>query len=248
MFEFKTVLLTTEVKITCRNRGFRGFLFWRWYFLHIPDGFLDAKTILGTYALSAGALGYSIKKTKEELNDRQIPTMGVLAAFIFAAQMVNFPIAGGTSGHLLGAALATILLGPWCSSIIISTVLIIQCLFFQDGGLTALGGNILNMAVAGTLVALAVYRLVTKLAPGKKGEMVGTFMASWASVVAAAFTTTVELAVSGTVPFNIALAAMLGWHVIIGIGEGLITAVAVSFVRGLGFNTISKQGKVEDDV
>jgi len=154
----------------------------------------------------------------------------------------------GRIRHLLGAALATILLGPWCSSIIISTVLIIQCLFFQDGGLTALGGNILNMAVAGTLVALGVYRLVTKLVPGKKGEMVGTFMASWASVVAAAFTATVELAVSGTVPFNFALAAMLGWHVIIGIGEGLITAVAVSFVRGLGFSTISKQGKVEDDV
>lgn len=216
--------------------------------MHIPDGFLDAKTMIGTYALSAGALGYSIKKTKDELNDRQIPTMGVLAAFIFAAQMVNFPIAGGTSGHLLGAALATILLGPWCSAIIISTVLIIQCLFFQDGGLTALGGNILNMAVIGTLVALGVYQLVTKLIPGNKGEMIGTFIASWASVVAASFAATVELAVSGTVPFNIAFLAMMGWHVIIGIGEGLITAVAVSFVRGLGFSTIRQPEKVGSEV
>lgn len=216
--------------------------------MHIPDGFLDAKTMIGTYALSAGALGYSIKKTKEQLSDRQVPTMGVLAAFIFAAQMVNFPIVGGTSGHLLGAALATILLGPWCSAIIISTVLIIQCLFFQDGGLTALGGNIFNMAVVGTLVALGIYRLVTGLAQGKKGEMVGIFIASWASVVAAAFFATVELAVSGTVPFKVAFAAMMGWHVIIGIGEGLITAVAVSFVRGLGFGDINQQGKVGSGV
>ncbi|MCL6634361.1 MAG: energy-coupling factor ABC transporter permease [Peptococcaceae bacterium] len=216
--------------------------------MHIPDGFLDAKTIIGTYALSAGALGYSIKKTKEEMSDRQVPTMGVLAAFIFAAQMVNFPIVGGTSGHLLGAALTTILLGPWCSAIIISTVLIIQCLFFQDGGLTALGGNIFNMAVVGTLVALALYRLVSRLAPGKKGEMAGIFIASWASVVAAAFFATVELALSGTFPFKVALGAMMGWHVIIGLGEGLITLVAVSFVRGMGLQAIAQQGKTGKEV
>jgi len=216
--------------------------------LHIPDGFLDAKTAIATYALSAGALGYSIKKTKGELNDRQIPTMGVLAAFIFAAQMVNFPIFGGTSGHLLGAALATILLGPWCSALIISTVLIIQCLFFQDGGLTALGGNIFNMAVVGTLVALGIYQLIIRLAPGGKGEMIGIFTAAWASVVAAAFFATVELALSGTFPFKIALGAMLGWHVVIGIGEGLITAATVSFVRKMGFGGVQQQGQAEKEV
>lgn len=216
--------------------------------MHIPDGFLDARTAIATYALSAGALGYSIKKTKGELSDRQIPTMGVLAAFIFAAQMVNFPIFGGTSGHLLGAALATILLGPWCSALIISTVLIIQCLFFQDGGLTALGGNIFNMAIVGTLVALGIYQLITRLAPGGKGEVIGVFTAAWASVVASAFFATMELALSGTFPFKIALGAMLVWHVLIGIGEGLITSVAVSFVRKMGFGGVHQQGKAGSEV
>lgn len=204
--------------------------------MHIPDGFLDAKTWVSATVVSAGTLGYSIKKAREALNDRLVPVMGVLAAFIFAAQMINFPIAGGTSGHLLGAALATVLLGPWSSALIISTVLIIQCLFFNDGGLTALGGNILNMAIIGSFVALFVYKTGTGIARGKTGEKVAIFLASWTSVVCAAFAATVEIAVSGNLPvsFAAALAAMLGWHVLIGIGEGLITLVVVSFVRSVG--------------
>ncbi|MHB1043618.1 MAG: energy-coupling factor ABC transporter permease [Eubacteriales bacterium] len=204
--------------------------------MHIPDGFLDAKTWIGTAAVSAGAISYSVKKTREAMSERMVPVMGVLAAFIFAAQMVNFPIAGGTSGHLLGAALASILLGPWCSALIISTVLIIQCLFFNDGGLTALGGNILNMAFIGSLSAYAVYRLVSLAARGKKGEQAAAFLASWTSVVAAAVAATLELAFSGTIPFGVALKAMLGWHVLIGVGEGIITVVVVSFVRRVGLS------------
>lgn len=211
--------------------------------MHIPDGFLDAKTWVSTAAISAGALGYSIKKTREAFSERTVPVMGVLAAFIFAAQMVNFPIAGGTSGHLLGAALATVLLGPWSSGLILSTVLIIQCLFFNDGGLTALGGNILNMAFVGSLLAYAVHRLVSGIARGKRGEQVAIFLASWVSVVGAAFAATVELAFSGTVPFSVAFAAMMGWHALIGLGEGLITVTVVSYVHSVGLLPAWQQEK-----
>ncbi|TEB07583.1 Fused nickel transport protein NikMN [Pelotomaculum schinkii] len=208
--------------------------------MHIPDGFLDAKTWVATTVVGAGALSYSLKKVREEFNERLIPVMGVLAAFIFAAQMINFPIAGGTSGHLLGATLATVLLGPWCSGLIISTVLIIQCLFFNDGGLTALGANILNMAFIGSLVAYGVYKLVS----GKsRFEQAAIFLAAWSSVIAAALVATVELALSGTVPFHVALAAMLSWHFLIGIGEGLITVVVVSYVRGVGLKPTWQQKK-----
>ncbi len=208
--------------------------------MHIPDGFLDAKTWVATTVVGAGALSYSLKKVREKFNERLIPVMGVLAAFIFAAQMINFPIAGGTSGHLLGATLATVLLGPWCSGLIISTVLIIQCLFFNDGGLTALGANILNMAFIGSLVAYGVYKLVS----GKsRFEQAAIFLAAWSSVIAAALVATVELALSGTVPFHVALAAMLSWHFLIGIGEGLITVVVVSYVRGVGLKPTWQQKK-----
>jgi cobalt/nickel transport system permease protein len=211
--------------------------------LHIPDGFLDAKTWIATAVVGAGALSFSLKKVREDFNDRMIPVMGVLAAFIFAAQMVNFPIAGGTSGHLLGATLATVLLGPWCSGLIISTVLIIQCLFFNDGGLTVLGANILNMAFIGSLTAFGIHKLGSSLGQSKNFEKATIFLAAWASVVIAALAATVELAISGTVPFNIALAAMLSWHVLIGIGEGLITVAVVAYVRGVGFSQSWQQKK-----
>jgi cobalt/nickel transport system permease protein len=218
--------------------------------LHIPDGFLDAKTWVSTAVISAGAISYSVKKTREALSERMVPVMGVLAAFIFAAQMINFPIAGGTSGHLLGAALATVLLGPWASGLIISTVLIIQCLFFNDGGITALGGNILNMAFIGSLVAYAVYRLITGIGGGKRFEQAAVFLAAWVSVLAAAFAATVEVAVSGNLPvsFGVALTAMMGWHVLIGIGEGLITVAVVSFVRGVGLSPAWQQERSQSEV
>ena len=204
--------------------------------MHIPDGFLDVKTWVSTGVVSAGFIGYSIKKSKDTLNDRQVPLLGVMAAFIFAAQMINFPVAGGTSGHLLGAALATILLGPWNASIILSAVLIIQCLFFQDGGLTALGGNVFNMAVVGVLTSYLVYRVITAVNSSKTVKLIAAFVASWISVLAASVAASVELAVSGTAPLNIVLPAMLTWHVFIGIGEGMITAVVVSVVSAYGFN------------
>jgi len=197
--------------------------------MHIPDGFLDLKTIVATGVVSAGALSYSIKKSKEELNERQLPALGIMAAFIFAGQMINFPVAGGTSGHLLGAALATVLLGPWSASLVLATVLIVQALFFQDGGITALGAGILNMATIAVFIAHVAYTLAGKL---RVNEYVASFVAAWLSVMAASTATALELAISGTVSLAVALPAMTSVHALIGIGEGIITAVAVMFVRG----------------
>ncbi len=217
-----------------------AFLFLGGVFMHIPDGFLEAKTWLTTAAVSTGILGYSVMKTKQELNDRQIPKLGVMAAFIFAAQMINFPVVGGTSGHLLGAALATILLGPWSASLVLATVLIIQCLVFQDGGLTALGANILNMAIIGTFVAQVVYRplskLLSKLTSRKWPVALASFIASWLSVVVASGAAAVELALSNRIPLEVGLPAMLGVHALIGIGEGVITAAVVLAVWQVGFS------------
>ncbi|MCG0277493.1 MAG: energy-coupling factor ABC transporter permease [Thermanaeromonas sp.] len=204
--------------------------------MHIPDGFLDAKTWLGATALSGAALYYALKKTQERWEDRQLPALGTMAAFIFAAQMVNFPVGGGTSGHLLGAALATFFLGPWGANVVLTTVLIIQALLFADGGITALGANVLNMAVIGPWVAQGVYSLVGYRNLG------GTFLAAWLSIVAAALACSLELAFSGIVPLRLVVPAMLGWHSLIGIGEGLITCGVVIFLKRIGmvpFETLS---------
>ncbi|MEW6276024.1 MAG: energy-coupling factor ABC transporter permease [Bacillota bacterium] len=199
--------------------------------MHIPDGFLTPGVWAGASVLSAGALAGAVAKTRETLQDRQVPTLGVAAAFIFAAQMINFPVAGGTSGHLLGGALAAILLGPWNAFLVMTTVLTIQCLFFSDGGLTALGANVLNMAVIAPWVAYVMARLFKGTEGNKAIRSAAIFFASWSSVMAAALACTVEIALSGSVPWQVALPAMAGWHALIGIGEGLITTVVVAFVR-----------------
>jgi len=199
--------------------------------MHIPDGFLAPGVWAGASVLSAGALAGAVAKTKETLQDRQVPALGVAAAFIFAAQMVNFPVAGGTSGHLLGGPLAAILLGPWNAFLVMAAVLVIQCLFFYDGGLTALGANVLNMAVIAPWVAYGAYKLFAGAGKNKSIRTAAVFAAAWLSVMAAALACTAEIVLSGSVPWSVALPAMAGWHALIGIGEGLITAVVVAFVR-----------------
>ncbi|MGB9804598.1 energy-coupling factor ABC transporter permease [Desulfofundulus sp.] len=198
--------------------------------MHIPDGFLAPQVWLSTSAVSAGALAGALAQTRKTLEERQVPLLGVMGAFIFAAQMVNFPVAGGTSGHLLGAALAAVLLGPWNAMLIMTAVLVIQMLFFYDGGLTALGANVLNMAVIAPWVAYGTYRLVAGLLRGNASRAVAVSLASWVSVMAAALACSLELALSGTVPLRIVLPVMMGWHALIGIGEALITTAAVAFV------------------
>jgi len=199
--------------------------------VHIPDGFLNIATIGATYAASAGGVGYAVRQANRKLGEKHIPLMGVMAAFIFAAQMLNFPIVGGTSGHLVGAALASILLGPWASVLVMTSVLLAQSLIFQDGGLLALGANVLNMAVIGSFGGYSFYRLgVAIFGDNRRGMAIGCFVGGWGSVVLAAIATALELAISGVSPLRFVLPAMAGVYALIGVGEGLITAAAVSLV------------------
>jgi len=199
--------------------------------VHIPDGFLNIATVATTYAVSAGGVGNAVRIANKKLGEKQVPLMGVLAAFIFAAQMLNFPIAGGTSGHLIGAALAAILLGPWASVLIMSCVLIAQCLIFQDGGLLALGANIFNMGIIASFSGYYLYRLaISLLGNSRKGKLIGGFIGAWGSVFLASIVCAIELAVSGASPIGVVLPAMAGLHALIGIGEGLITVAVLSLV------------------
>jgi len=204
--------------------------------MHIPDGFFDFRTMAATGALSGVSLAYAVRRTKTALKDRQVPLMGVMAAFIFAAQMFNIPVIGGTSGHLLGGVLAAIVLGPWSASIIMTTVLFIQWLLFQDGGLTALGGNILNMAVLAPVAGYYVYRFILGISGGATGRRIATFVAAWFSVVAAAAAAAVELAFSGNIGIDLKtlLIALLFYHVVIGLIEGVITTSVVAYLERTG--------------
>ncbi len=198
--------------------------------MHIPDGFISIGTAVATYAGSAGALAYSVRRTNRELRERQVPLMGVMAAFVFAAQMMNFKVVGGTSGHLLGGALVAILLGPWAGTLVITAVLVVQALIFQDGGLIALGANIFNMAVVGVWSGYGIYALLRRAIPGQRGVLIGGFISAWASVVIASVVASIELAVSGTSPLQVVLPAMGLVHLLIGIGEGLITTGVLTFL------------------
>ena len=202
--------------------------------MHIPDGFLSTTTSVVTWAASAGGIGYAARRVNKELEDRQVPLIGVTAAFIFAAQMLNFTVAGGTSGHLLGGALAAILVGPWAGVLVLTSVLSLQALLFQDGGLLALGANVFNMAIVGVLLGWAVYAGLRRLLGQKPwGMAVSGFAAAWVSVFVASLAASIELAVSGTSPLGVVLPAMGTVHALIGIGEGLITVAVLAFVRAV---------------
>jgi cobalt/nickel transport system permease protein len=200
--------------------------------MHIPDGFVNTGTSVAAWVVSAGGVGYAVRRVNQELDERQIPLMGVTAAFIFAAQMMNFTVAGGTSGHLLGGALAAILLGPWAGTLVLTTVLAVQALLFQDGGLLALGLNVLNMAIIGVLVGWLVYAGLRRLLGQRTwATMVSGFAAAWLSVVIASLAASAELAISGTSPWAVVLPAMGLVHMLIGVGEGLITVGVLAFLR-----------------
>jgi cobalt/nickel transport system permease protein len=199
--------------------------------MHIPDGFVNIPVAAVTYAASGGSLAYAVRRTNEELGEKQVPLMGVMGAFIFAAQMLNFPVAGGTSGHLIGGALAAILLGPWAGMLIMASVLIVQALIFQDGGLVALGANVFNMGVVACLVGHYVFTWLKRLlGEGTQGAVISGFAAAWTSVVTAAIVCALELAISGTSALAVVLPAMTLVHVLIGVGEGLITVAVLAFL------------------
>ena len=199
--------------------------------MHIPDGFLDTKTWITLSAVSGTAIAFSLKKTEQSLGEKQIPVMGITAAFIFAAQMINFPVAGGTSGHFMGGVLAAILLGPFTALLVMATVLIIQCLIFQDGGVTALGANIFNMGVIGAFAGYFIFASFKKILKVKNSFFICAFAAAWLSIVIAAAACSLELWLSNIVPLKKSLLAMTGVHSIIGIGEGLITIAVLSFIK-----------------
>lgn len=197
--------------------------------MHIPDGFLSVPVALAGWILAVVFIAAALRQSRESLEDRQVALMGIMAAFIFAAQMINFPVAGGTSGHLIGGTLVAILLGPWAAVLVMTCVVSVQALLFQDGGLLALGFNIFNMSILNPFIGYAIYNAIQKQFPG--GKIIGAGSAAWAGTQAAALGCALQLALSGTSPFDIAVPAMLGIHALIGIGEGLITAGAILFIQ-----------------
>lgn len=199
--------------------------------LHAPDGFLSIPVAAGMWLLTLAVIAVAVRRTNQTLDERTVPLLGVMAAFIFAAQMFNFQVAAGTSGHLLGGVLAAVLLGPWAATLVMACVVAVQGLVFQDGGLVVMGANIFNMGVIGTLGGFAVYRALAGLLGGEaRGRIPAAAAAAWLSVVAGAAVMAIQLAISGTSPIELALPAMVGVHVVIGIGEALITVAAISFI------------------
>jgi cobalt/nickel transport system permease protein len=201
--------------------------------MHVPDGFIDLPASIGGYALAAGAIAVSLRGARRELDERAAPLAGLVAVFVFSAQMMNFPVASGTSGHLLGATLAAVLVGPFTGLLCLSVVLLVQGMFFADGGLTALGVNVTNMAVIGLGVGyLAFVGLRAVLPKNQTGVLVAATAGAFLSVPAAAAGFTAFYALGGTssVPVSTVLAAMMSVHLLIGIGEALITGVVVATV------------------
>ncbi len=201
--------------------------------LHAPDGFLAAPVAVGTALISLGVLAVAVRASGSELGERRVPLAGMAAAFVFAAQMVNFPVASGTTGHLLGACLAATLLGPWVGSLAVAVVVVVQALLFADGGVSALGYNLLNMAIVPAFGGWALYRLFRRLLPATTAGVVGaTGLAAGASVVLSAMALSLEWLFGATVPvpFDTVFGAMVGVHALIGVGEGVISAVVIGAV------------------
>ena len=201
--------------------------------MHIPDGFIDLRTSAAFAAVSTVAVAGAVKGARKQLSEQSAPLAGLTAVFIFAVQMLNFPVAAGTSGHLIGAALAMVLVGPYAATLALVVVLIIQAFLFADGGLTALGLSIFNMAVISVWVSFAVFMLLKKILPKTKSWLVvATFISALISVPAAAVGFVIQYAIGANATFSVGavLNAMVGTHILIGIGEAIITALTVSAV------------------
>jgi len=203
--------------------------------MHIPDGLINAGTSIGAGVIAAGGVAVAVKKTSEYMEDKQVPLAGLTAAFVFAVQMLNFPVAAGTSGHLLGGALAAILVGPWAGALCVAVVLIVQA-FFADGGVTALGLNILDMGLVTALGGYAVFAGLRRVLPDSKASVsVAAGIAAGVSVVLSSIAFWTQFALGGNVDIALGsvFAAIVGVHTLIGIGEGLITAATVGLVLGV---------------
>ncbi|WP_432477056.1 energy-coupling factor ABC transporter permease [Nocardioides sp. GXQ0305] len=201
--------------------------------MHVPDGFLDAPTSLATGAVAAAGIAVALRGARRELDDRTAPMAGLVAAFVFAAQMLNFPVGAGTSGHLLGGALAAVLVGPYTGALCLAVVLLVQGLLFADGGITALGTNITLFSIVAVGTGWLVFRLVQRLLPSRLSMVpVAAGVAALVSVPVTALAFVGLFAIGGQAPVSLAAVttAMLSWHVLIGIGEAVITTLAVGSV------------------
>ena len=201
--------------------------------MHVPDGFLNAPTSVATAVFAAGTIAVALKKSRTELDERTAPLAGLTAAFIFAVQMLNFPVGVGTSGHLMGGALAAVLVGPWTAILVMSVVLITQALLFADGGLTALGTNITLMGIVTIAVAWFTVKAVLRILPKRPSSIVpATFVGALLSVPAAALVFVALYLIGGEadLPVGALVATMLGWHTLIGVGEAIITSLTVGAV------------------
>ncbi len=204
--------------------------------LHEPDGFLDAPTSVATGAIAAGGIALALRGARRELDDRTAPMAGLVATFVFAGQMMNFPVAGGTSGHLLGGAMAAVLAGPWTAVLCISTVLLVQGLFMADGGITALGTNVTLMGLVGVGVGWLVFKGIRAVLPDKLGVVApAAAIGALVSVPAAALAFSALFAIGGTAPVSPekVVIAMVSWHLVIGVGEAIITGMVVASVIGV---------------
>ena len=200
--------------------------------MHLPDGFLNARTALLCAGAAAGGVGIALRQVRTSLEPRRRPMLGLAAAFVFAAQMLNFPVAGGTSGHLVGGVLAAVLLGPSAAVLVMTCVLIVQCLMFADGGLMALGANVFNMGIVSVGGGYFVFRLVKGLMrmEERRATVFAAAFAGWCGTVLASIACAGQLALSKTVPWSIAFPAMANVHMLVGIGEGLATGLVVMAV------------------
>jgi cobalt/nickel transport system permease protein len=199
--------------------------------LHAPDGFVSVPIAVAMWLATIAVVAQAVRRTNQHLDDRAVPLLGVMAAFIFAAQMFNFPVVGGTSGHLLGGVLAAVMLGPWAGTLVMTAVVAVQALLFQDGGLVIMGANIFNMGIVGTLGGYLVYRAVAGILGGEeRSRLPAAAIAAWASVVGGSVAMALQLGASDVVPIGLALPAMVGVHALIGIGEALITVAALAFI------------------
>ncbi|MDN5895575.1 MAG: energy-coupling factor ABC transporter permease [Nocardioides sp.] len=201
--------------------------------MHVPDGFLDAPTSVATGVVAATGVALALRGARKELDDRTAPLAGLVATFVFAGQMINFPVAGGTSGHLLGGVLAAVLVGPWTGILCISVVLVVQSLLMADGGVTALGTNITLMGLVGVAVGWLIFVAIRSILPRRVGSVApAAALAALISVPVAAVAFSLLFAVGGTAPVETGkvLTAMVSWHVVIGLGEAAITALVVGSV------------------
>jgi cobalt/nickel transport system permease protein len=204
--------------------------------MHVPDGFLDASTSVATGVIAVGGIALALRGARRELDDRTAPMAGLVATFVFAGQMINFPVGAGTSGHLLGGTLAAVLVGPWTAVLCVSTVLLVQALFMADGGITALGTNITLMALVGVAVGWLVFKGLRAVLPSRLGVVApAAAIAAFVSVPVAALAFSLLFAVGGTAPVatDKVVVAMVGWHLVIGLGEAVITALVVASVVGV---------------